>query len=113
MTTANHLTAQRSVGEKQNKLSGNDMFTDEIVQQFSNSHLFISVLSPRYIESSWCIKEIKEFCDLAEGDKGLTVGNNKSRVFKVLKLPVDHEDAQSPQRGHSHREVAWLPLDSR
>jgi hypothetical protein len=72
------------------KLQGNDIFGDEIIKQFRDSALFISVLSPRYVRSSWCRREIAEFCNHAEADGGLTV-NNKSRLLKVIKTPVDHE----------------------
>ena len=33
------------------KLSGNDVFADEIVAQFTKTALLISVLTPRYVES--------------------------------------------------------------
>ena len=39
---------------RDDKLSGNDVFADEIVQQFKDVALFISILTPRYINSDWC-----------------------------------------------------------
>jgi len=74
------------------KLSGNDLFADEIVQQFPRTELLISVLTPRYAKSEWCTREVQEFCKAAEKTGGLVVGN-KSRVLKVIKLPVDDEGA--------------------
>jgi hypothetical protein len=75
------------------KLQGNDMFSDEIVNQFSETALFISIISPRYVRSDWCKKEIIEFCNFAKGHGGLIV-DNKSRVFKVVKTPVDREGGE-------------------
>src|SRR5260370_12149218 len=74
------------------KLSGNDIFADEIVSQFPKTALLISVLTPRYIQSDWCTREVREFCEVAEQSGGLVV-DNKSRVIKVIKTPVDSEAA--------------------
>jgi|SRR5271157_1719420 len=74
------------------KLTGNDIFADEIIQQFPKTALLISVLTPRYVESEWCTREVKEFVKSAETTGGVTV-DNKSRVLKVIKIPVDSENA--------------------
>jgi TIR domain len=70
------------------KISGNDLFADEIVQQFPKTALLVSVLSPGYVKSEWCTREIREFCRVAEKSGGAALGT-KSRVIKVIKLPVD------------------------
>jgi len=75
---------------RDSKLGGNDIFADEIIQQFPKTELLISVVTPRYAESEWCTREVKEFCKCAESTGGLVV-DNKSRVLKVIKLPVDDE----------------------
>src|ERR1700682_4492653 len=72
------------------KLSGNDIFADEIVSQFPKTAVLISVLTPRYIESDWCAREAREFCDVAERSGGVVL-DNKSRVIKVIKTPVASE----------------------
>ena len=69
------------------KLTGNDIFADEILQQFPKTALLISVLTPRYVESEWCTREVKEFCKTAEVTGGILV-DNKSRVLKIIKIPV-------------------------
>src|SRR5271165_1015304 len=76
---------------RDSKLQGNDVFADEIIEQFPKTELLISVLTPRYAESEWCTREVKEFCKCAEATGGLVV-DNKSRVLKVIKLPVENED---------------------
>jgi len=39
------------------KLSGNDIFADEIVAQFPQTELLISVLSKCYVKSEWCRRD--------------------------------------------------------
>jgi hypothetical protein len=77
------------------KLQGNDFFGDEIVQQFPKTALMISILSPRYIKSEWCTREVKEFYKTASKDIGTRIGN-KSRIFKIIKTAVPF-DAHPPE----------------
>lgn len=77
---------------RDDKLSGNDVFADEIVQQFKDVALLISILTPRYINSDWCTREARLFCQEAEKNGGLEV-ENKSRVLKVVKTPFDTHDS--------------------
>jgi hypothetical protein len=70
------------------KLQGNDVFADEIVQQFPKTAVLLSVLTPRYVDSDWCTREIAEFCKAAEQTGGLTL-DNKARIIKVIKTPVE------------------------
>jgi hypothetical protein len=76
------------------KLQGNDVFTDEIVAQFKQSAVLVSVLTPRYLKSEWCTREASEFCQSAQQTGGLVVGN-KSRVFKVIKTPFERQQSES------------------
>ena len=73
------------------KLQGNDIFSNEIVDQFKQSAVLVSIVTSRYLNSEWCTREAREFCDCAQQTGGLAVGN-KSRVFKVIKTPVDSQD---------------------
>jgi len=79
------------------KLSGSDIFDEHIVEQFKNTKLMVSILSPRYIKSEWCNKEITEFYKNAEESGGLAVAG-KSRVLKVVKTPYDPDDVQPALR---------------
>ncbi|MFK7855052.1 MAG: TIR domain-containing protein [Granulosicoccus sp.] len=76
---------------RDDKLQGNDHFADEIVSQFSKTAALVSVLSPRYLNSEWCAREVNAFCEHADRSGGLLV-KNKARIFKVLKSPVDSEE---------------------
>ena len=90
--TLQAMLSQR-LGEKariwrDEKLDGNDVFADEIVDQFAKTALLVSILSPRYVRSEWCTRELNEFCEAATRAGGVTIGN-KSRVFKVIKTPFE------------------------
>lgn len=78
------------------KLQGNDVFGKEIEQKFSDAALFVSVLTPLYLNSDWCKREIHGFCKIAR-DHGDLVIANKIRVFKVIKMPVETQDSLPPE----------------
>ena len=69
------------------KLEGGDVFGEEIVSQFPRTALLVSILSPRYLHSEWCLKEVEEFCKAAEVHGGLVIGN-KLRVHRVMLMPL-------------------------
>lgn len=79
------------------KLQGNDFFGDEIVGQFPYVALMVSVLTPRYVKSEWCLKEVNEFTKACEQNIGSRV-YNKSRIFKIVKTPVDFNQHPEPIR---------------
>jgi TIR domain len=72
------------------KLSGNDRFDQEIIEQLVHTAVLVAVLSPRYVRSEWCCKELKAFAEHAHKTGGLVL-DNKSRVFKVVKTPVNQQ----------------------
>ena len=71
-------------------LQGNHIFDKEIVDQFSKVAIMISILTPRYVKSDWCLKEVNEFREVCQQNMGFVVGN-KARVFKVIKTPVSQD----------------------
>ena len=77
---------------RDDQLQTNDVFAKEIVDQFAQTAVLVSVLTPRYLNSEWCTREVAEFCKSAEQRDGVTV-ENKSRIFKVLKTPVDTQES--------------------
>ena len=83
---------------RDDKLRGNDTFSDEILKQLAGTAIFVSILTPRYLKSEWCTKEIRSFCQQAEAGQSLVV-DNKARVIKVLKLPVDTGQSLPPVVG--------------
>jgi hypothetical protein len=90
------------------KVQGNSALTDEILNGLANSALLITVISPSYINSEWCRKELRSFCDHASASGDLVI-DRKSRVLKVVKLPpatLDHlpEEVQDSTGYQFYRE---------
>lgn len=83
------------LGERPNiwrdsRLDGNHVFSDEIISQFPKVALLVSILTPRYVKSEWCVREVLEFKKASDQNIGVEI-NNKSRIFKVIKTPVELE----------------------
>jgi TIR domain len=105
------ITLGQLVGEevkvwRDRKLQGNDVFAETLVAELSKAAVLVSVLSPRYVKSEWCLRELEEFCRRAAEQGGARVGD-KSRVFKVLKshVPLDeHPAAVREMLGYSFYE---------
>jgi len=55
----------------------------------------VSVLSPRYVKSEWCLRELETFLRGVESKGSVRVGD-KSRIFKVLKTLVPRETQPPP-----------------
>jgi hypothetical protein len=77
------------------KLQGNDVYADRLVQSLPGVAILVSVVSPRYIKSEWCIRELQEFWNASSNTGGMRVGD-KARVFKIVKtpVPVDRQPAE-------------------
>ncbi|MEM9904776.1 MAG: hypothetical protein AAF921_07115 [Cyanobacteria bacterium P01_D01_bin.44] len=88
------------------KLQGNDYFSDTILDTFSKVGLLISILSPRYIKSEWCLRELTHFHQAVTDSGGIRIAN-KSRIFKVIKtyLPLEqHPSELEPLLGYAFYE---------
>lgn len=72
------------------KLQGNDYFADTILERLPKTAALVSVVSPRYVQSEWCNRELQEFWRAAEQSGGVRVAD-KARIFKVVKTPVEQE----------------------
>jgi len=91
------------------KLGGSDIFSDEIAIQLRGSGLLVSVISPSYLRSDWCSRELQTFVEAAQQSGGIDVGHKK-RLIKVIKTPVPR--AEVPQildsiLGHEFFHVEW------
>jgi hypothetical protein len=80
------------------KLQGNDAFADRLVDRLPGVAILVSVISPRYMKSDWCLRELHEFTKAAARTGGVRVGH-KVRVFKIVKTPVPVEQ-QDPELQH-------------
>jgi hypothetical protein len=72
------------------KLEGNDYFSDVLEERLRHVKSLIAIVSPRYVRSDWGKRELAAFCKAAEEQGGIRV-QEKARLFKVLKTPVDRE----------------------
>src|SRR5262245_55881958 len=70
------------------RLTGAEVFSDEIEQQLRSSAVLVSIISPGYMQSEWCNRELLGFTKAANDRGNLRVGNLQ-RAVKVLRLPVE------------------------
>jgi len=68
------------------KLGGNDEFVETLDAAFRRSALMLTILTPSYLASTWCGKELDGFTSQPHSKFGRTVGD-KNRVFKVMPSP--------------------------
>src|SRR5262249_48174198 len=73
------------------KLAGNDLFNDTIVIELSRTAILLSVITPRYVQSTSCRRELQDFLRLAQQTGGVRI-RDKHRVFKVAKTYVPLQD---------------------
>ena len=89
------------------RLPGNVYFADVLEERIRKTAVMISVLSPGYVQSDWCVGELREFCRLADQTGGLLVGN-RMRLFKVVKTHVErgeHPPELQKQLGYEFYEM--------
>lgn len=86
-----NLKRTKAVIWRDKRLAGNDVFDPVIMQQLPDSAVLVAVLSDNYVESNWCRREAEAFCEAAQQTVGLAPGN-KSRVFKIIRLPPERQD---------------------
>jgi hypothetical protein len=70
------------------ELAKNSVLIDSLRNRVKDSVALIVILSPGYLNSEYCMGELREFCAQAKVSGGLHL-NGKSRIFAVVKLPPD------------------------
>lgn len=92
------LLGRRPIIWRDLSLQGNHIFDQQIVSQFSQVAIMISILTPRYAKSDWCVREVNEFYETCLQNIGFSI-QNKARIFKVIKTPIrvdqHHEKIQN------------------
>jgi hypothetical protein len=71
------------------EIRNNDDFTNKILKRLTRTATFLSVLSPSFLQRDWCKRELEAFAGCAEGHMGVLIDNEKSRIFKAEKMPVE------------------------
>nr|ACX33952.1 hypothetical protein [uncultured prokaryote EC6] len=69
------------------KLEGNDAFWDVIFKALAEAQTLVAVVSPRYVQSKSCVKEVVEFNRHWQAAGGVKVGD-KPRLVRILTEPV-------------------------
>src|SRR5207249_1066784 len=73
------------------KLQGNDELQGAIGEGVTSSLVLVPIISPRYVQSDWCNREMATFCTSAISPSSAGAPNFRSRVFKIAKTPLpDH-----------------------
>ncbi len=81
------------------EIRNNDEFTNKILKRLVKTATFLSVLSPSFVRSEWCGREVDAFAGQAEKNIGVLVDDERSRIFKVEKMPVERNTLPSPMQG--------------
>jgi hypothetical protein len=78
-------------------LHGNDELGGAIGEGVTRSLLLLPVISPRYVQSDWCNREINSFHAAPQPSHGAAPAF-RSRVFKVVKTPLpEHLREREPE----------------
>lgn len=80
------------------RLEGTHQLTETIVVRLSKTVFLVCVLSPCYVNSEWCKKELNKFYENASKNMGIKI-NNRSRIFKIVKTPVGMDPRVDPLAG--------------
>jgi hypothetical protein len=68
-------------------LQGNDELGGALSEGVTQSRLLLPVITPRYLQSDWCQREIEAF-QASEAPPGGVAPNFRTRIFKVVKTPL-------------------------
>src|ERR1044071_1927948 len=74
-----------TVWRDQRSLTGDALLRAAIEEGISNSLLFLPIVTPRYVTSDWCLRELEAF------SKNPPLPNaqiGRAHVFKVIKSPL-------------------------
>jgi hypothetical protein len=82
---SNNLGYLPAIWRDQRTLHGNDLLTAAISEGVTSSLLLIPIVSPRYVQSDWCRRELEAFCQSEAPPGGPAF---RSRIFKVIKTPL-------------------------
>jgi hypothetical protein len=81
------------------EIRNNDDFTNKILKRLTRTATFLSVLSPSFLQRDWCKRELDVFAGSAGGQIGVLIDNEKSRIFKAEKMPVERNALPAVMQG--------------
>ncbi|HYO12425.1 MAG TPA: TIR domain-containing protein [Thermoanaerobaculia bacterium] len=71
------------------QMAGNAPITDTLTERLGHSTYLIPIISPRYVKSEWCCRELETFYSRYREPR---------RIFKVVKTGIPHEQHPAPVR---------------
>lgn len=96
MLVGQKLGEEPKIWRDEHNLRGQDKLEGAISEGVTQSLLFVPVITPRYVQSDWCHREIEAFHAVDPPPKKTSPGF-RTRVFKVLKTPLpDHLKTLEP-----------------
>jgi hypothetical protein len=87
------LIGRKALVWRDERLPRNVTLVSYLDDRIKESVVLVSVISPGYVSSTWCMGELRQFCNHAADNGGLYL-NGRSRLFAVVKLPVDTHPAE-------------------
>src|SRR5260370_2646781 len=95
---AQALGYELSIWRDGHNLQGNDVLQGAIGEGVTQSLLLVPIISPRYVQSEWCIREMDAF-HASDPPPQAAAPGFRSRVFKVIKTPLpDHLKNLEPEQ---------------
>src|SRR5437868_4396678 len=82
---SNNLGYLPTIWRDERTLKGNDLLTAAIHEGVYHSLLLVPIVSPRYVQSDWCRRELEAFASTPTPAGALA---HRSRIFKVIKTPL-------------------------
>jgi hypothetical protein len=80
-------------------IRNNEDFARKIMNRLIRTATFLSVLSPSFLHREWCKRELESFANHAENHIGILVDDERSRIFKVEKMPVARDELPTVMQG--------------
>ncbi len=81
------------------EIRNNEDFSKKIFNRLMRTATFLSVLSPSFLQREWCKRELESFTGNAEAKLGILIDEERSRIFKVEKMPVERNTLPAAMQG--------------
>ncbi len=95
----NYLGSDVRLWRDADEISSHDDFSIKIANRLARTATLLPVLSPSFLKREWTIRELKIFVENADRESGLLIDGEKSRIFKVEKMPVDRDELPPVMQG--------------
>ena len=105
---------------RDDRLARNEFFWETIEKRLGEGGVLVSILTPRYVQSAACKREVQGYSDLFKQKRGSLRVRDRSPIFKVVKTPcgpdnlpaersevLDYPSFQLKPNGVAHE----LPID--